>query len=161
MREEEKILRNMTILADAAFETSREMLEELKASTAADVSFHEIVLEEILASLQQRGISEEEKNRLRGEMEEVKANICNMKTEVKNKANDVKQKKLAFTAANKKFKEFRMNKKKADRPVRAEVENIMEKFCISAAAYHGGDLNGVCARRLMAHSEAIFSNIQP
>jgi hypothetical protein len=34
-------------------------------------------------------------------MEEVKANIRNMKMEVKNKANDVKQKKLAFTAAKK------------------------------------------------------------
>jgi len=52
MSEEEKIIRNTTILADAAFETSRETLEELKASsTAVDVSFHEIVLEEILASL--------------------------------------------------------------------------------------------------------------
>ena len=101
MSEEEKIIRNTTILTDAAFETSRETLEELKASTTDDVSFQEIVLEEILASLQQRGISEEEKNRLRGEMEEVKANIRNMKMEVKNKANDVKQKKLAFTAAKK------------------------------------------------------------
>ena len=101
MSEEEKIIRNTTILTDAAFETSRETLEELKASTTDDVSFQEIVLEEILASLRQRGISEEEKNRLRGEMEEVKANIRNMKMEVKNKANDVKQKKLAFTAAKK------------------------------------------------------------
>jgi len=104
MSEEEKIIRNTTILTDAAFETSRETLEELKASTTDDVSFQEIVLEEILASLRQRGISEEEKNRLRGEMEEVKANIRNMKMEVKNKANDVKQKKLAFTAAKKNSK---------------------------------------------------------
>jgi len=104
MSEEEKIIRNTTFHTDAAFETSRETLEELKASTTDDVSFQEIVLEEILASLRQRGISEEEKNRLRGEMEEVKANIRNMKMEVKNKANDVKQKKLAFTAAKKNSK---------------------------------------------------------
>jgi hypothetical protein len=34
--------------------------------------------------------------------------------------------------------------------------NILENFSISAAAYHGGDLNGVYARHLMAHSRAIF-----
>ena len=37
---------------------------------------------------------------------------------------------------------------------------ILENFSISAAAYHGGDLNGVCARCLMAHSKAIFSDIE-
>ncbi len=103
MSEEEKIIRNTTILTDAAFETSRETLEELKASTTDDVSFQEIVLEEILASLRQRGISEEEKNRLHGEMEEVKANIRNMKMEVKNKANDVKQKKASLHCSKKKI----------------------------------------------------------
>jgi hypothetical protein len=87
--------------------------------------------------------------------------ISNAKTEQKDKENDVKQKRQAFMTAKKNFKEFRLKKKKADRPVRTEIQNILEKFCISAAAYHGGDLNGVCARHLMAHSEEIFSNIQP
>ncbi len=40
------------------------------------------------------------------------------------------------------FKEIRAKKNKMDRPARAEVILILEMYEISAAAYHGGDLNG-------------------
>ena len=47
-----------------------------------------------------------------------------------------------------------------DRPVRAEVMLILERYEISSAAYHGGDLNGVSARRLMKFSTDIFTEIE-
>jgi hypothetical protein len=72
----------------------------------------------------------------------------------------VKTKRANHLSAKKAFKELRMKKTKGDRPVRAEVEDILQKFEISAAAYHGGDLNGVCARRLMANAKIIFEDIQ-
>jgi hypothetical protein len=53
-----------------------------------------------------------------------------------------------------------MRKTKADRPVKAEVQSILEKYEISSAAYHGGDLNGVCARHLLANAKTIFEDIQ-
>ncbi len=104
MSDEEKIICNTTILADAAFETSREKMEEWKATNRVDLSFHEILMDEITTSLQQHGISEEEKNRLRGEREEIKAMISNAKMEQKGKADDVKQKRQAFMTAKKKSK---------------------------------------------------------
>jgi hypothetical protein len=51
MSDEEKFIRNTTILADAAFETSREKMEEWKATSTVDLSFHEILMDEITTSL--------------------------------------------------------------------------------------------------------------
>jgi hypothetical protein len=36
----------------------------------------------------------------------------------------------------------------------------MESIKISRAAYHGGDFNGVCCRRIVRKSKAIANNIQ-
>jgi hypothetical protein len=71
------------------------------------------------------------------------------KTRTKKLEADVKAKRTQIFSAKKAFKELRKNKTKGDRPARAEVQDILEKFDISAAAYHGGDLNGVCACRLI------------
>ena len=72
----------------------------------------------------------------------------------------MKAKRANYLSAKKSFKELRIKKAKSDWPVRVEVEDILEKFEISAAAYHGGDLNGVCARQLMANAKIIFEDIQ-
>jgi hypothetical protein len=42
----------------------------------------------------------------------------------------------------------RMGKTKADWPVRVEIQDILKKYEISLAAYHGGDLNGISAHCL-------------
>ncbi len=36
----------------------------------------------------------------------------------------------------------------------------MESLKVSRAAYHVGDFNGVCCRRIVRNSEAIANNIQ-
>jgi hypothetical protein len=78
--------------------------------------------------------------------------ISDVKTQQKALEEDVKLKRGAFALAKKEFKEIRMKKSKADQHVCSEVQNILENFGISSAAYHGRDLNGVCARCLMANS---------
>jgi hypothetical protein len=82
--------------------------------------------------------------------------IADIKAQRKVLEEEKKMKRAAFSAAKKDLKEIRSKKSKADRPTRSEIQNILEKFDISYAAYHGGDLNGVCARRLMANSSCIF-----
>ncbi len=86
--------------------------------------------------------------------------ISDSRKQQKENEQDVKLKREAFALAKKAFKEIRLKKKKRDRPVCSEVQNILENFSVSAAAYHGGDLNGVCARHFMAHSRSILSNFQ-
>jgi len=41
------------------------------------------------------------------------------------------------------------DKKKIDLPVSAEIESILLQYNISAAAYHGGRLNGIDCRELI------------
>jgi hypothetical protein len=67
-------------------------------------------------------------------------------------------KRKRFSAAKKALKGIRATKCKLDRPVRAEIQNILAEFHISSAAYHDGDLNGVCCRRFMANAKEIFAN---
>jgi hypothetical protein len=50
----------------------------------------------------------------------------------------------------KELKKIQSDKKKIDLPVSAEIENIFLKYNISAAAYHGGKLNGVHCREYIA-----------
>ncbi len=50
--------------------------------------------------------------------------------------------------------------KKMDRPAQAKVILIFERYEISAAAYHGDDLNGVLARWKMRFSKDVFKEIK-
>jgi len=50
----------------------------------------------------------------------------------------------------KELKKIQSDKKKIDLPVSAEIENTLLKYNISAAAYHGGKLNGVHCREYIA-----------
>jgi len=56
----------------------------------------------------------------------------------------------------KELKQIQSDKKKIDLPVSAEIENILLKYNISAAAYHGGKLNGVDSRELIRLSKPFF-----
>jgi len=156
MSDKEKVACNRTIISDAALQAAIEKLQEYRDRITVNVSFYDVLKSDISRQLQSHGISEEEKNRLCREREEINAAITNTKNQRKENETDVKLKRAAFQSAKIAFKEIRESKKKADRPVRSEIQSILEQFSISAAAYQGGDLNGVCARRLMAHSKAIF-----
>jgi hypothetical protein len=58
------------------------------------------------------------------------------------------------------LKNLQVQKKTIDLPVLAEIENILLQYNISAAAYHGGKLNGVDCRELIRLSYQIFSTFQ-
>jgi hypothetical protein len=47
------------------------------------------------------------------------------------------------------------SEKKIDLPVTTEIENILLQYNISAAAYHGGKLNGVDCQELICLSKLI------
>jgi hypothetical protein len=62
--------------------------------------------------------------------------------------------------AKKALDDIRSKKGKIDTPLRAEIENILKEYYISSAAYHGGQLNGVCCRCLMDKSRDTFDVIE-
>ena len=62
--------------------------------------------------------------------------------------------------ASKVLKELQAKKMKLDKPTIAAIENILLKYEISPARYHGGKLNGVDCRELMYKSVPIFEEIE-
>jgi hypothetical protein len=64
----------------------------------------------------------------------------------------VKIKRGQHCSSKKAFKELRRRKTKAYWPIRVERQDILERYEILSAAYHGGDLNGVCSHHLLANA---------
>jgi hypothetical protein len=89
MSDEEKVARNRTILADTALEAALEKSQEYRDSSTVDVSFYDILKSDISRQLRSRGFSEEEKNRLRCEKEEINAMITDSKKQQKENEQDV------------------------------------------------------------------------
>jgi hypothetical protein len=58
------------------------------------------------------------------------------------------------------LKEAGVKKQKVKKPMHAEIELLLNEFNISAAAYHGGKLNGVDCQHLMHNACTIFTEIQ-
>jgi hypothetical protein len=50
-------------------------------------------------------------------------------------------------------------KSKIEKPIHTEIELLLSEYNISAAAFHGGKLNGVDCRRFMHHASSIFSDV--
>lgn len=49
---------------------------------------------------------------------------------------------------------------KPEASIVAEIELLLDNFRISRACYHGGDLNGVCCRRLVNYCNAIMEEVK-
>jgi hypothetical protein len=62
----------------------------------------------------------------------------------------------ALQTAKKQHQSVRAKKKKMDMPIYSHVENILKDYNISAAAYHGGKLNGVDCREFIRLAKSHF-----
>jgi hypothetical protein len=49
---------------------------------------------------------------------------------------------------------------KPEASIVAEIELLLDKYKISRAAYHGGDFNGVCCRRLVNNCHVIIEEVK-
>jgi hypothetical protein len=61
----------------------------------------------------------------------------------------------------KKLEELKAARGKPESSIIANVELTLAKFLVSHAAYHGGDFNGVCCRRLVRNAKVITEEIKP
>ncbi len=94
-----------------------------------------------------------EKLDLERQIDQLMAERKQMEKAVQSGKKEVTNKKAAL-------KEAGAKKQKIEKPIHVEIELLLNEFNISAAAYHGGKLNGVDCRRFMHYSCAIFSDIQ-
>jgi hypothetical protein len=105
-------------------------------------------------------LTEDERNNLLSEREIAEGNIALMIKERKRLEKEVTNRRKLLGDKKKNLKNLQAQKKKIDLPVSAEIENILLQYNISAAAYHGGKLNGVDCRELIRLSNQIFSTFQ-
>jgi len=94
-----------------------------------------------------------EKLDLERQIDQLMAERKQMEKAVQSGKKEVTNKKAAL-------KEAGAKKQKIEKPIHVEIELLLNEFNISAAAYHGGKLNGVDCRCFMHYSCAIFSDIQ-
>ena len=103
LTDEEKMSRNTTILSDAAFEAATENLTTFKESLKADITFYDIMKSDINDRLQE-AISQEERDELYQQMQEIRLTVSQKKAEQKELEADVKAKRAQYLSAKKAFK---------------------------------------------------------
>ena len=148
--------RNMTLLAEIAVEEKDEEHKTMKEILMS------IVQERIVInrSLKERGLETDIRNQLRTR----KASILAEEVEARKNRDDceiqLKLRKAAQKTASAKETEIRKKRGRGEKPLRRGIEDtIFADYNVSMSSYHGGDMEGPSARRLMGDGEKIFPNI--
>jgi len=157
---EEKTARNSILIAEASLQESKNALEEWQSDTIFTLNNLRLQKSNISAALKRRTITVEERRNLLAEREITDGNITLMTDERKRMEKNLSYSRKLLGEKKKELKKIQSDKKKIDLPISAEIENILLKHNISAAAYHGGKLNGVDCRELIRLSKQIFSMFQ-
>ena len=85
--------------------------------------------------------------------------IAKLEAERREMARVLKVKRKEKSNKSKVLEEGKKGRKTDADSLYAHLDNILESYGILRAAYHGGDLTGVCVIKLMTHAEAIMSEI--
>jgi len=141
-------------------EEAKKIQEEWNTSEAFNLESYRNEQTHIAKAITAKKLQADEKNALIAGKRDIDNRVKILVNERKIIAANVALKRKSFAASKKKVRDLGAKKCKLDKPVRAEIQNILAEFHISSAAYHGGDLNGVCCRRLMANAGSIFTRIE-
>ena len=91
-------------------------------------------------------------NKFRGKVS-TSAVIAELAKERKQMTADVAKAKAAATKTRDKLKAFRVARKTDDSSLYSKIDDILSKNKIQRAAYHGGQLTGVCVKQLMYNAD--------
>ena len=156
LSDEEKTLRNSKIIADVAYTKAK---QKQAMFNSADLNFYKLERAQLNRELKSRAISQETRNELSEQKEEMEYWVALLTAEQNQLKNDLSTKRDIFLAASKALKEVQKAKTKLDVPTIATMENIFLEYEISPAKYHGGKLNGVDCREVMSQAKSLFFNI--
>jgi hypothetical protein len=152
---EQKVARNNVIIATRSLERAKERLAKWKNHGPRDLATLRARKLQLNAHIRRHETVDLllEKLDLERRIDQLIADRRQMKKAVLSGKKEVTNKMAAL-------KEAGAKKQKIEKPMHAEIELLLNKFNISAAAYHGGKLNGVDFRRLMQNACTIFTEIQ-
>ena len=161
LSEPEKEARNLKIIADVSYTKARGKAEVFNTTGGSvELKLFRIERVRLNQSLKGRNLTQEDREALLAQRQEIDDEIESLTQEQKRLKADASAKRKAFMEASKVLKELQAKKTKLDKPTIATIENILLKYEISPARYHGGKLNGVDCRELMYKSVPIFEEIE-
>ena len=161
LSEPEKEARNLKIIADVSYTKARGKAEVFNTTGGSvELKLFRIERVRLNQSLKGRTQTQEDREALLAQRQEIDDEIESLTQEQKRLKADASAKRKAFMEASKVLKELQAKKTKLDKPTIATIENILLKYEISPARYHGGKLNGVDCRELMYKSVPIFEEIE-
>ena len=114
----------------------------------------------VLKSELRKAREQTEKEELQITVMMLESMITHLKNSYKLSKDKVKDCQAAYAASKKKLADYKAERGKPEASIVAEIKLYLEKLKISRAAYHGGDFNGVCCRRIVGNSKAIANNVQ-
>ena len=85
--------------------------------------------------------------------------IKNLEEERREMARVLKEKRKVKSSKLKILGEFKKDRKTDHDSLYTKIDSILERFGILRAAYHGGDLTGVCVIHLMTHADEIMDEV--
>ncbi len=154
----EKVARNRVITADVAYTRLKDSVQEAHAT----VAIQQLRLQKagLSQTLRQRGLTEERIGSLVAERRQIDERIAALQAQKESLEKELGQKRKSLSDARKELKKIQSDKTKIDLPTVAGIENIFLNYSISPAAYHGGKLNGVDCREVMAKAAPLFNDIK-
>jgi hypothetical protein len=112
------------------------------------------------SSLRSRTLTTERKAHIKREQEAKEKEISELVEQHKLLEKDIPLKRKIVSDRKKELQKIQDRKKKIDLPVSANIENLLNDYNISAAAYHGGNLNGIDCCELIGLTKDISPQLQ-
>ena len=157
---EEKIARNNIIIAEVALAEAKKRLEEWQHNTSHTLSHLRLQKSYVVAALKNRALLNAQKDHMLAEKKRIEDNVSMMVRDRKQLEVDVSNKRKTLGEKKKDLQKIQKEKRKINTPVSAEIENLLLQYNISAAAYHGGKLNGVDCREVIHLAKQLFPIFQ-
>jgi len=157
---EEKVARNSIVIAEASLDQGKDRLEVWHTEHDHEVARLRLERSYIASSLRGRELSNEQRIRYTLERDNKDREITQLIQQRKDIEKELTSRRKVLAQKKKDFQELVKKKKKIDLPVTADLENILNGYNITAAAYHGGKLNGVDCRELIRLTKEILPLFQ-
>lgn len=138
------------------------VVEKKEADKTINIDIREknAELKVLRAALRRKGLSE-------SEMIEIKTRVTLLETYIMEQRESMKRlKENAMKAAESLAKSkqllqsYKEERGKPESSLMADIELILERFSIQREAYHGGDFNGVCCRRIVGNGSEIIRELR-
>jgi hypothetical protein len=157
---EEATSRYSYVVGDVVLSLAIKRIMDWKEDSVPQLEFHRVNRIQCSRELWKKGLSQDEVTNLRGQKEELDHTISLLVWQRKNLEANLSEKRKNAAIAKSELKQVREKKLKVNMPVFTDIKNILVEFGITAAAYHGGKLNGVDCWELIKLAKPIFEQFQ-